>query len=412
MSAASAAVPIRKPAAPAAAPKRLTAEDAIRAAAALAPRLAERAAKSEELRRIHPDTVKDLHEAGLMRLMQPARFGGAELGLETAMDVVLELCKGCASTAWVYSNLCSHAWNIGQFELQAQEDVWGSDPDALAATGLAFPCGKAKPVEGGYRISGKWPFASGVDASSWMLVGAMTEQTGGAPARRFFLVPQPDFKSLDNWRAYGLTATGSHDVEIVDAFVPAHRTMSAEVFAAGQNVPGARVYENKLFQMPTFAAFAYVLSIVPLGAAKAAVEQFTASMRQRAGTYTGVRVAELGPVQARIAEAAACVEFAEVALRRDWRELVDMNEQNQFPGMETKLRWKRNAAFATQLSLRAIDTLMPAAGAGGLLQALPLQRQFRDIHAASAHIALTWDVHAAAYGQSALGLQPQGGLLL
>jgi alkylation response protein AidB-like acyl-CoA dehydrogenase len=80
--------------------------------------------------------------------------------------------------------------------------------------------------------------------------------------------------------------------------------------------------------------------------------------------------------------------------------------------METKLRWKRNVAFSTQLAVRAIDALMPAAGAGGLKMALPLQRQFRDIHAASAHIALTWDVHAAAYGQSALGLQPQGGLLL
>ncbi len=405
-------VPIRKSAAPAPVPRRLTADEACRAAAALVPRLAERAAQSEELRRCHPDTIKDLHEAGLMRLMQPARFGGSELGLEVAMNVVLELCKGCASTAWVASNLISHSWNIGQFELQAQEDVWGEDPNALAATGLAFPCGKAKPVEGGYRISGKWPFASGVDASSWMLVGAMTEQAAGAPERRFFLVPQTDFKSHDNWRAYGLTATGSHDVQIQDAFVPAHRSMSAEVFAAGQNVPGAKVYENRLFQMPTFAAFGYVLSIVPLGTAKAAVEQFTASMRQRAGTYTGVRVAELGPVQARIAEAAACVEFAEVVLRRDWRELVDMNEENQFPGMETKLRWKRNVAFATQLAVRAIDTLMPAAGAGGLLQALPLQRQFRDIHAASAHIALTWDVHAAAYGQSALGLQPQGGMLL
>ena len=407
------AVPIRKSAAATAAlPKHLTADEARRAAAALAPRLAERAAHSEQLRQVHPDTIRDLHEAGLMRLMQPARFGGSELGLEAAMDVVLELCKGCASTAWVYSNLCSHSWNIGQFELQAQEDVWGSDPDALAATGLAFPCGKATLVDGGYRVSGKWPFASGVDASSWMLVGAMTEQAAGAPERRFFLVPQPDFKSLDNWRAYGLTATGSHDVEIKDAFVPAHRSMSAEVFAAGQNVPGAKLYENKLFQMPAFAAFAYVLSIVPLGAAKAAVEQFTASMRQRAGTYTGVRVAELGPVQARIAEAAACVEFAEVVIRRDWRELVENTEQSQFPGMETKLRWKRNVAFATQLAVRAIDTLMPAAGAGGLLQALPLQRQFRDIHAASAHIALTWDVHAAAYGQSALGLQPQGGMLL
>jgi len=390
----------------------LTPQQAVQIAAEMVPRLAARAAESEQLRHVHPDTIAELHGSGLMRLMQPARFGGSELGLDDLMNVVFEIARGCPSTAWVYSNLASHSWNLGQFELQAQEDIWAEDPHALAATGLAFPCGRAVPVEGGYRLTGLWPFGSGVDASSWMLVGAMTERAGGAPERRFFLVPQADFKSLDNWSSYGLTGTGSHDVQIQDAFVPAHRTVSAEVFAAGQNLPGAQLYANPLFSMPTFAAFAYILSSVPVATAKAAVEQFTQGMRARAGTYTGTRVAELASVQARIAEAASCVEFAETVIRRDWQTLEANVRAGEFPSIETKLRWKRNVAFATQLAVRAIDALMPAAGAGGLKLGLPLQRQFRDIHAASAHIALTWDVHAAAYGQSALGLQPQGGLLL
>ncbi len=390
----------------------LTPAQARQAAADMVSRLLARAAESERLRHVHPDTIAELHSSGLMRLMQPTRFGGSELGLDALMDVVFELARGCSSTAWVYSNLASHSWNLGQFELQAQEDIWGDDPTALAATGLAFPCGKATPVEGGYRLSGSWPFGSGVDASTWMLVGAMTERAGGAPERRFFLVPQADFKSLDNWSSYGLTATGSHDVQVQDAFVPLHRSVSAEIFAAGQNLPGAQLYENPLFSMPTFAAFAYILSSVPVATAKAAVEQFTSTMRARASTYTGSRVAELSSVQARIAEAASCVEFAETVIRRDWQTLEANVRAGEFPSMETKLRWKRNVAFATGLAVRAIDALMPAAGAGGLKMDLPLQRQFRDIHAASSHIALTWDVHAAAYGQSALGLQPQGGLLL
>ena len=390
----------------------LTAEEAIGIAKKLAPLFAERAAQAEKIRRIPDKSIEELNASGLMRLMQPKQFGGSELGLGVLMDVTLEICKGCASTAWVYSNLASHSWNVGQFEMRAQEDVWGDDPFALAATALAFPCGKAVPVEGGYKLSGKWPFCSGIDACTWILVGAMTEQNGGAPQRRFFLVPQANYKNLDNWETYGLSGTGSHDVAITDAFVPDHLSVSAEIFAAGQNLPGAKLYSNKLFQMPTFAAYAYVLSIVPLGTAKAAVEQFTAAMRNRAGTYTGTRIAELAPVQARIAEAAACVEFAESVIRRDWTDLENAVEKNEFPSMETKLRWKRNAAFATNLAVRSIDALMPAAGGGGLSLNSPLQRQFRDIHASSTHIALTWDIHAAAYGQSALGLQPQGGLLL
>lgn len=393
-------------------PPRLGADQARRVAAELSSKLAQRAAEAERIRRMPEETVRDLRDSGLLRLMQPARFGGSEQGLDTLMNVVIELARGCASTAWSYSNLASHSWNIGQFELQAQQDVWGEDPDAVAATGLAFPCGKATPVDGGYRLSGRWPFASGVDASSWMLVGALTELPAGAPERRFFLVPRPEFRSFDNWHALGLCGTGSHDIEIPDAFVPAHRTISAEIFAEGRNLPGAKLYDNPIFATPTFAAFSYVLCSIPIGAAKGAVEQFTQGMRARAGTYTGARLAELTTVQMRIAEASACVEFAETVVRRDWQDLERGVAKGEYPSLETKLRWRRNSAFATSLCVRAIDTVMPAAGAAGLNLAMPLQRQFRDLHAAVAHIGLTWDVHAAAYGQSALGLPPQAGFLL
>jgi 3-hydroxy-9,10-secoandrosta-1,3,5(10)-triene-9,17-dione monooxygenase len=217
---------------------------------------------------------------------------------------------------------------------------------------------------------------------------------------------------MDNWQSLGLGATGSHDVEVQDVFVPEHRSVSAEVFAAGQNLPGGRLHGNPLYSMPTFAAFAYVLATIPVATARGAVEQFTEGLRARASTYTGARVAEMGPVQARIAEASACTEFADTVIRRDWQALEACTAAGEYPSLETKLRWKRNAAFAAQLAVRAIDTVMPAAGAGGLSLNSPLQRQFRDIHAASAHIALTWDVHAAAYGQSALGLPGNAGMLL
>lgn len=393
-------------------PVRHSSQSAMAAIKELAPGIAARSRETELMRRVHPDTIGELHEAGLMRLMQPARFGGSELWLDDLMNVVFEIGKVCASTAWVYSNLASHAWNIGQFELQAQEDIWAKDAHALAATGLAFPCGKATLVESGFRLSGRWPFCSGINASSWMMVGAMTEQAGGPPQRRFFLVHEADFSVHDNWNTYGLAGTGSHDVEIKDAFVPAHRSVSAEIFAASHQLPGAKLYDNPLFAMPTFAAFAYVLCATPVAAAKGAVEQLTANLRQRAGTYTGARLAELNSVQIRIAEASACVEFAETVIRRDWQALETCARARDYPSMETKLSWKRNAAFATQLAVRAVDTLMPASGAGGLSAEGFLQRQFRDIHAASSHIALTWDIHGAAYGQSALGLPSPAGFLL
>jgi 3-hydroxy-9,10-secoandrosta-1,3,5(10)-triene-9,17-dione monooxygenase len=387
---------------------------AVAAARELAPRIAARARACEAARRVPDETIAELHASGLMRLMQPRRFGGSELGIETMLDVVVELAPACPSTAWVYMNLAGHSWNVAQFELRAQEDMWNDDPSALAATGLAFPCGKAQPVEGGYLVSGRWPFGSGVDASTWMLVGAVVEREHGTgiPERRFLLVPAADFRSLGNWDAYGLAGTGSHDVEVKGAFVPEHRTLNAEVFAAGTAVPGAAVHAHWMYRLPTFATFGFSLAMVPIAAARGAVAEFTAATRKRAGTYTGARVAELTPVQIRIGEASAAVDFALGQLRRDLREMCAIVEAGGVADMDAKLRWKRNCAFGVQLATRAVDTLMSASGAGGLSTNAPMQRLFRDIHAGASHIALTWDVQSAAYGQHALGVPMQAGLLL
>lgn len=387
-------------------------EEAVAAARKLVPRLAERAQRCEELRRCPDETIADLHASGLMRLMQPARWGGSDLGVDTLVAVTKELTRGCASSAWVWLNCASHAWNIGQFGLQAQEEVWGNDRHALAAGGLAFPCGKAVPVDGGYRVSGRWPFGSGIDACAWDIVGAMVERPGGPPERRMFLVPRDDFNSLDNWRAYGLTGSGSHDVEVKDAFVPGHRSMEGQMFASGENVPGAAVNPAPWYRLPTFAAFGFGLGVLPIAIARIAIEEFLSIMKKRAGTYTGVRLAELAPLQMRIAEATACVDFSETQLRADMDEMIRRAKSGEQSTMEMKLAWKRNIAFGTTLCNRAVDSLMAASGAGGISSDGRMQRHFRDIHAISSHIALTWDVQAVAYGQNALGLPPQPGLLL
>jgi 3-hydroxy-9,10-secoandrosta-1,3,5(10)-triene-9,17-dione monooxygenase len=386
----------------------LTADTALEQARVLRPRIAERAARCEAIRRCPEETIAELHASGLMRVMQPKRYGGSELGLDVISEVSFELSRACASTAWVWLNLATHAWNIAQFGAQAQEDVWGSNVDAVAATGLAFPCGRAEPVSGGFRVSGRWPFGSGVDAADWMIVGATTAtpgaQAGDKPERRFFLVPKSDFRSLDNWHALGLTGTGSHDVEVKDAFVPTHRTVAAELLASGYDSPGAKLSSAAIYRLPAYAAFGFGLAGVPLGAARAALQDYLEGTRKRVATYGSGRLAELGPVQARIAEASASIAFAEHAFRANLLELNRLTETGVPIDNGTKLRWKRDLAFGVTLCKRAIETLMAASGAAGLSMDQPLQRHFRDIQAAGAHIGLTWDVQAAAYGRDALGV--------
>lgn len=392
----------------------LTPAQAMAAARDLSPRLRQRAAQCEALRRCPDETIEELNASGLMRAMQPRRFGGSELGIDVVIDVALELCRGCPSTVWVWLNLTTHSWNIGQFPIEAQHDVWDRDPYATAATGLAFPCGKARKVDGGYRVSGKWPFGSGVDAATWMLVGAFVDNgiPGEPPERRFFLVPKSEYRSLDNWNAYGLTGTGSHDVEVLDAFVPEHRSINAERFASGLETYGAKEHGTLLFKLPPFPTFGFSLGVVPLGAAKAALEEYVSITRKRAGTYTGARLAELAPLQIRIGEASACIDFFEQVMRKDMAELIATVERGESPSVEARLRWKRNVSFGTVLMKRAMDVIMAASGAGGLASSGVLQRHFRDVNAAASHIALTWDVQAGAYGQHVLGLPLQAGLLI
>jgi 3-hydroxy-9,10-secoandrosta-1,3,5(10)-triene-9,17-dione monooxygenase len=390
----------------------ITAATAFENAAALVPRLVERAAACEALRRCPDETIDDLYETGLMQMMQPRRYGGSELTIDAVTDVAMRLAGGCASSSWVWMNLATHSWNIGQFGQEAQDDVWGSDPRALAATGLAFPCGRARPVSGGFRLSGRWPFGSGVDAARWMIVGAMLDATEGPAERRIFLVPATDYRSLGNWHAFGLSGTGSHDVEIKDVFVPHHRSVRPELLASGNEAPGALINDSPVYRLPAFSAFGFALASVPLGAARAALDQFTAGTRKRASTFSASRLAELAPVQLRVAEAAAHIAFAETAYHVAVQELVALTEAREAISHDIKLRWKRDLAFAVTLCKRGVESILAASGGGGLSAGNALQRHFRDVFAASSHIALTWDVQASLYGRHALGVPLDADLLI
>ncbi len=146
-------------------------------ARALVPRLRERAPKTEELRRLPPETERDLHEAGLFRIVQPKRVGGAELDYVALVDCADVLAQGDASVAWNFANLASHHWMLGMFDRRAQDLVWDKDPDALIASSFIFPSGRARKVDGGYRLRGHWPFSSGVSSSDWNMLAASSRPT-------------------------------------------------------------------------------------------------------------------------------------------------------------------------------------------------------------------------------------------
>src|SRR5438874_5374098 len=157
-------------------------------ARALMPRLAERAPAATAARRLPAETIGEFHAAGILRILQPRRFGGTEGRFSLFSRIVEELTWGCASSAWVYAVLAEHQWIIAQYPEAAQEDVWGADPLAVASSSLA-PRAAAKPVPGGWRLSGRYSFSSGCDFAQWAILGAFLGEAGDPRTIAYLLVP-------------------------------------------------------------------------------------------------------------------------------------------------------------------------------------------------------------------------------
>lgn len=391
---------------------RVSREELLGRAKELLPTLRERAPGAEELRRLPDETERDFHEAGLFRMVQPARVGGAELDYGILVDMGAVVGRACGSSAWNLINLGCHHWMLGMFPPKVQDDVWGENPDALVASSFIFPAGRAKQVEGGYLVSGRWPFSSGVDNSSWNMLGGMVRDENGdaPPEHRLFMLPKADYRIVDTWHAAGLKGTGSKDVETEETFVPEHRTLAARDMRGGPS-PGSEVNPGPLFRLPLFAVFPYVLSGAALGVAEGAWRDHVEMLKGRISHYTGAKVSDFQAVQIKLAEAKSRIDAAAMIMRANCADAMRLAEAGEVPDMQTKARYRRDGAFSVNLCTAAVDTVFGLAGGGGLYESSPAQRAFRDAHAIAAHIAFNMDAAGTTFGRVALGLPPDNPIL-
>ncbi|MDH3320553.1 MAG: acyl-CoA dehydrogenase family protein [Betaproteobacteria bacterium] len=369
----------------------------------LLPVLRERAAGCEELRRMPEETLRDFHDAGLFRMQQPARVGGSELEFAAVVTFGALVARACASSAWNLINLGSHHLLLGMFPPKAQDEVWNPSPDTLIASSFVFPAGRAERVQGGYKISGRWPFSSGVDPSDWnMLAGQIAGAEGEPPEQRVFLLNKSQYQVHDTWFAGGLRGTGSKDVEVKGQFVPEHRTLAVADMKGGPT-PGSAVNPGALFQMPVFALFPYMLSGVSLGIAEGLIDQFAAGSAGR-GKMTGAKIAAVQSVQLRLGEAAALARASRLFQVGNCREAEAMIKEGTVPDMPTKTRYRLEGAYAVDWAVKAVDVLFMLSGASGLYESGHVARAFRDAHAVKQHFSFNTDVAGTTYGRVALGL--------
>ena len=370
-----------------------------------------RAAETEKNRRVSDEVIQAMREAELFRILQPKAFGGFEYGFDVLVEVNAMIGRGCGSSAWVFSLGNIHQWLAAQLPLVAQNEFW-AEPGAIAA-GSYPPAGKTVAVEGGYVTSGAWSFTSGCDAAQWYFLGTMAPQPegGGAPKPAFLLVPREDVRIEDTWHTMGLAGTGSKTITGENIFVPAHRALAVAELIAGK-CPGTMVNTAPLYRQSMLSVFPAALVSPILGMAEGALADFIDMVRGREtrGAVAGGnrRMAEFATIQSRVAEATGCIDAARLLLQRNLAETYTAAERGEQTPIDLRLRNRLGHAFSTRLVVQAVDALFNASGGQGIHLEKPIQRVWRDAHAAGSHLSLNWDAVSTMYGQFALGLEPMG----
>ncbi|MFQ5699691.1 MAG: acyl-CoA dehydrogenase family protein [Myxococcota bacterium] len=379
-------------------------------ARALVPALRDRAEETERLGRLPDVTIAELRDAGLLRALQPRRFGGDQQPLSAFYQAQIEIARACGSSGWVLGVLGIHNWMLAMFAEPAQRDVWETDPDVLTATSF-MPAGRVEPVAGGFRLSGLWGFASGCDHCRWAILGAILGSSGdGPPDFRVFLVPVSDYAIVDDWQVAGLRGTGSKSLRVTDAFVPEHRVLALIDTLRGTE-PGRKLHDAPLYRLPFASVFAYAIAVSAVGIAEGALEAFRERTSKRLLAYSRERQALLAPTQVRLGEAAGEIDCARMLLERDVGEMEGQVATGQLPTFAQRGRYRFDASYLVLLCKRAVERLMAASGGGALQDSNPLQRASRDLMAMSAHAKLNPDEASELWGRVQLGLPPNDALI-
>ncbi|MER6306031.1 3-hydroxy-9,10-secoandrosta-1,3,5(10)-triene-9,17-dione monooxygenase oxygenase subunit [Streptomyces sp. NPDC001657] len=373
----------------------------------LAPALRERAAEAEALRRVPASSVEELARAGFFRLLQPSAYGGFAADPAVFHAAVKEIAKACGATGWGAAVLGVHPWHMALFDPRAQEEVWGEDRSARICSSYA-PTGTVTPVDGGFRLSGRWRFSSGCDHAQWALLSGLVADAEGRPVdMRTFLVPRSEYRIDDVWDAVGLRGTGSNDLVIEDVFVPEHRTLGYGPMSA-LTCPGHRRNPEPLYRLPYAVVFTTTISTAIVGIAEGAYEDHVATARRRSQVSPGQRVAEDPFAQVRLARAASDIDAAWLQLTRNMGEMYALARSGAELPMELRIRTRRDQVRATERAVAAVDLLMENAGGSALRNGPnPVQRAWRDAHTGRGHAANDPERALVMYGQCALGIDTQ-----
>lgn len=377
----------------------------------LLPGIRKRSAEADRLGRLPAESISELKRAGVFRMLQPSRHGGLEGDPVLFYEAVRSISGACGSTGWVTAVVGVHPWQLALFEDQAQQEVWGDDPDTLVSSAYA-PVGRLRQVEGGYRLSGRWSFSSGCAHASWVLLGGVVTGDTGRPVDVLtLLLPQTDYRIEEVWDVVGLRGTASDDIVVEDAFVPQHRVLR-NYEQSHLRGPGQAVNTGPLYQMPFASVFTSTVTAPVIGAVRGGYDAYLRAMRDRTRlTLGGGRFAEDQFAHVAVARAASEIDAAVLQMDRNIGELYACAGRGAEIPAELRLRTRRDQVRGTERALEAIDMVFKTAGGNSLKRGNPIERSWRDAHAGAAHVANDVERALAMFGRGEFGFTVEDNLV-
>jgi len=373
----------------------------------LMPLLNEHAAEAEQQRKPVDSVMSAIEATGAYRWFVPKKYGGYEYSLSGFMEVGIALGSACTSHAWVTTFCMEHNWLLSLFAQEAQDDLFGSRPYIIAPGTLA-PNGVATPVDGGYRVSGRWQWGTGVMHADWALIGAFTPVSGrDDPVLAMHIVPIEDVEILDTWYVDGMVGTGSNDIAVNDIFEPTNRHVDLSTVRDGMS-PGAQWHDSAVYKMPMLPVLGLTAAAPLVGAAQSAVDLFEQRMQGRNVYGTTTKQGERALAQSRLAHARVEVQSLTNQLMFLARQVEGWGESGEpCPDLE-RARMRVDLGHLVRRARNVARDVVEACGASVHYADNPLQRILRDLNTASCHTVFDLDVSTENYGRMLVGLAPNG----
>lgn len=379
-----------------------THSEILTSARSIVERVRANAPESDRLKRLSDDSFHALQDAGLLQIMTPRRCGGWEGSISSVFEAASIIGEGCPGSAWHIMIANGNAWQVGRQDEAFQDEIFGDHPGAIVA-GAIVPNGLARKVPGGWQVSGRFGFISGIQHASWFSFPTFAEdETGQRGEMLAMYCPASDVSQLDNWDTLGMRSSGSPDVELKNVFVP-DRRVSTPGDRNSVTEPAKRQATN-LYKMPVVSALPLLVSGTVLGAAKRALELYIERLRQRTERYTERAKSESQAQLIRIAKVAAEIRSAELLLKDAASRFDEIVQRDGASSLEDRATIKWQAAHAIDVLRRAVTELYNAAGGGVIYTDSEFLSTFRNVHVASHHAVCDVDPAAEMYGRLIVGL--------